>query len=465
MTLIKGKQLDTETITDREVSTTTPLTTAVLDVSGGSLATINAGDAATEGVGSGVSRRDHQHGVATAAAGTVSIGDAAAEGVASDLARADHAHAVPAPAAPANVTKSAAATGVATEGARADHKHDVTTATAIELTDSTNAEGASASLARADHTHGHGVRGGGTQHADATTGVAGFLSAADKTKLDALIDPRFRDFKESVRIKSAADVATLSGNQTVDSVVTAPGDRVSLFSQTTTAENGIYVTAAGAWSRADDFQAGDAAAGAFFAVEEGTAAGDTTWLVTNNQPNDVIGTDPLAVVQIGSGSPRGDGAGLLLSGNTLNVGAHADGSMTVNADDVQVGILATDAQHGVRGGGTQHADAIAAGASGFMTGADKTKIDSVESGATAETSNQESVTTQSINNSDTALTDTLNASPKTAASLLLFLNGVMLRQGAGNDYSVSGTTITWLASSGTASNLSVNDRLDAYYVS
>lgn len=45
-----------------------------------------------------------------------------------------------------------------------------------------------------------------------------------------------------------------------------------------------------------------------------------------------------------------------LSGNiTVNAVAHADGSIKVNPDDIQVGVLATDAQHGARGGGTQHA--------------------------------------------------------------------------------------------------------------
>lgn len=71
------------------------------------------------------------------------------------------------------------------------------------------------------------------------------------------------------------------------------------------------------------------------------------------------------------------GGGDLSADRTFNVGANADGSITVNADDVQVGVLATDAQHGVRGGGTQHATAIAAGAAGFMSGADKTKIDAL----------------------------------------------------------------------------------------
>ncbi len=43
--------------------------------------------------------------------------------------------------------------------------------------------------------------------------------------------------------------------------------------------------------------------------------------------------------------------------------------------------LSGDAQHGARGGGTQHDDAVPAGDAGFMTGADKTKIDGVTAGA------------------------------------------------------------------------------------
>lgn len=73
------------------------------------------------------------------------------------------------------------------------------------------------------------------------------------------------------------------------------------------------------------------------------------------------------------------GGGDLSVNRSFDVAANADGSIVVNANDVQVGILATDAQHGVRGGGTQHADVVAGGASGFMTGADKTKLDGLVS--------------------------------------------------------------------------------------
>lgn len=62
----------------------------------------------------------------------------------------------------------------------------ILTAAAVELTDNTNAEGNGTALARNNHTHAHGNRGGGSLHALATTSVAGFLSAVDKTTIDML---------------------------------------------------------------------------------------------------------------------------------------------------------------------------------------------------------------------------------------------------------------------------------------
>jgi hypothetical protein len=124
----------------------------------------------------------------------------------------------------------------------------------------------------------HGVRGGGALHANATVLVAGFMSAADKTKLDGL---------------PATAVATVTA-----------------------------------------------------------------------------------------------GAGLINSGSATNpvldVVGNADGSIVVNPDDVQVGVLATDAQHGNRGGGGIHALVVAGGAAGFMSGTDKTKLDGIGTGATVQ---------------------------------------------------------------------------------
>lgn len=51
---------------------------------------------------------------------------------------------------------------------------------------STGAAGVLNTYARGDHQHAHGNQGGGSLHSAATTASAGFMSAADKTKLDGL---------------------------------------------------------------------------------------------------------------------------------------------------------------------------------------------------------------------------------------------------------------------------------------
>jgi len=236
-----------------------------------------------------------------------------------------------------------------------------------------------------------------------------------------------------------------------------------VFAQSTPTENGIYVTDASAWSRTDDFAAGSSQGGAVIPVNEGTHA-DSLFKITNDPPNDVVGTSTLAAVKFASGTPRGAGAGLVLNANDLDIGANADGSITVNTNDIQVGTLASDTQHGSRGGGTQHAAAVAGapGTNGFITGVDQSKLDGIEAGATKEVPQVDILTTENIN-TDTSLTDTLTAAPKSLDGLVLELNGICQIRGAGQDYTVAGTTITWLASTGTAVNMSTNDSLVARY--
>ncbi len=50
----------------------------------------------------------------------------------------------------------------------------------------TPSAGVSGAYSRADHIHAHGSLAGGTLHAEATQSIPGFLSAADKTKLDSM---------------------------------------------------------------------------------------------------------------------------------------------------------------------------------------------------------------------------------------------------------------------------------------
>jgi len=85
--------------------------------------------------------------------------------------------------------------------------------------------------------------------------------------------------------------------------------------------------------------------------------------------------------------------------------------------------------------------------------------------AAGGTPRQESITTENITGTDTAISDTINNTPSAAIAVKLFLNGILQVQGAGADYSLSGTTITWLASTGTAVDMDTSDVMIAVYES
>lgn len=144
--------------------------------------------AASAGAATTVSRSDHKHNVSTAAPSltAVVVGNGASEGTATSLARSDHVHKVAA-GVPVPIAVATSAAGSAGSFADSAHVHGVSTAAPVELADSSNSEGAATSLARSNHVHSHGNRGGGSLHAVATSGAAGFMSAADKTKLDAIV--------------------------------------------------------------------------------------------------------------------------------------------------------------------------------------------------------------------------------------------------------------------------------------
>jgi hypothetical protein len=84
--------------------------------------------------------------------------------------------------------------------------------------------------------------------------------AANKSYVDNAIAGL--KWKDPVRVATTANVAGLSGLLTIDGIVLVAGNRVLARAQTNGVENGIYVAAAGAWTRAADLIAGSSAAGA-----------------------------------------------------------------------------------------------------------------------------------------------------------------------------------------------------------
>ncbi|MDB0511063.1 phage tail protein [Ralstonia solanacearum] len=114
--------------------------------------------------------------------------------------------------------------------------------------------------------------------------------AAELNKLDG---------KQSVRVATTAAIAK-TGLQTIDGVALAAGDRVLVKDQAAApAENGIYVAAAGIWTRAADAdQALEVTPGMLVPVEEGAANGDSLWQLATNGPI-TIGTTGLAFELVG----------------------------------------------------------------------------------------------------------------------------------------------------------------------
>lgn len=142
------------------------------------------------------------------------------------------------------------------------------------------------------------------------------------------------DVKQSVRVATTADI-TLSGTQTIDGVSAIAGDRVLVKNQSTGSENGIYVVAAGSWSRATDADSdAEVTSGMFTFVEEGTANADSGWVLSTNNPI-TVGTTALTFSQFSGAGQITAGDGLSKTGNTLNVGGTAD-RITVNADTVDI---------------------------------------------------------------------------------------------------------------------------------
>lgn len=110
-----------------------------------------------------------------------------------------------------------------------------------------------------------------------------------------------RDAKQSVRVATTGNLPALSGLLTVDTIPLAAGDRVLVKDQAAAKDNGIYVVAAGAWTRATDADTGlRLTPGAVIPVEAGTVNADSVWQLTTDGAI-IVGATPLAFQRVGDG--------------------------------------------------------------------------------------------------------------------------------------------------------------------
>ena len=141
------------------------------------------------------------------------------------------------------------------------------------------------------------------------------------------------DSKASVKVVANTNQA-LTGTPTIDGVALSAGDRILLTAQTTASQNGVYVVAAGAWTRALDADAtGEITAGAFWFVEQGTSFGASQWRCSNTG-SITLGSTSITITQFGASVTYTAGNGITLGGNTISVVAKASGGLVSDGTGV-----------------------------------------------------------------------------------------------------------------------------------
>ena len=324
--------------------------------------------------------------------------------------------------------------------------------------------------------------------------------------------------KSAVRAATTAADAdlTLTGAATIDtSVVLVSGDRVLVKNQVTAPEtNGIYiVSTTGAWTRATDFDSSaEIKLNSFMFVSEGPQNADSGWVLTNDGAI-VLDTTPLAFSQFSGGNVTTTAANVGVGGigifkahvgNTLQLRNihNTDGKIAVTLDStnnlVNVNIAATSLvdgdisataaitrsklasgnayrlvindSTGVMGDASAitASRALASDANGIpvasattatelgyvagLTSAVQTQIDAKLSKANYIVRENPTGTINGVN----AAFD-LSATTILAGSEMVFLNG-LLQEPSGEDYTISGITITFAAAP------IIGDRIRVTYV-
>lgn len=266
--------------------------------------------------------------------------------------------------------------------------------------------------------------------------------AATKSYVDAVAQGL--DIKASVRASTTANI-TLSAPQTIDGVSLIAGNRVLVKNQTAQQDNGIYTVAAGAWQRATDADvSAEVNSGMFTFVEEGTVNLGVGYVLTTPNPI-VLGTTALIFTQFSGAGTVLAGAGMTKTGNTLDV-IGGDG-LVVAADLVSANIdtnagLKFDASSPKKIQVALDGSSLTYSAAGIKVNAAKFVTRETPAGA--------------MNGSNTVFT---LASTPIVGSEEVFLNGLLQEPGAGNDYTISGVTITYLAAPVSTDRLRVSYRV------
>lgn len=147
------------------------------------------------------------------------------------------------------------------------------------------------------------------------------------------------DPKASVRAATTGNITISNpGTSTFDGVVLSPGERLLVKEQSAPAENGIYIFngSGSALTRATDMDSWAEVPSSYVWVEEGTTLADSGWICTSNQGGTLEST-AITWVLFSSATALFAGAGLVKTGNSIDIATADSTRIVINADSIDLG--------------------------------------------------------------------------------------------------------------------------------
>jgi hypothetical protein len=149
--------------------------------------------------------------------------------------------------------------------------------------------------------------------------ITGTPTATDDIVNKAYVDSAAQGLQllQPAAVATTANI-TLSGLQTIDGYTTLANDRVLVKNQSSAQFNGVYVAAAGAWSRASDTDTYAELQNIYLFVTNGTVNAGTAWGTTNHGTG-TIDVTPINWVQTQNTQIYTAGTGLTLAANQFSI--------------------------------------------------------------------------------------------------------------------------------------------------